>query len=110
MMHVVMGGFMVTNSEIIPSREESDITAKGELPTPESFDLEELYTRFLSKDHGLYYFIFIVFIISFLIFKNTLFALILKLLKLLLTFVCKPKNEEICQSHCFYKELPIVNL
>jgi hypothetical protein len=110
MLHVVMGGFMVTNSEIIPSKEELDITAQGELPTSDDFDFTELYTRFLTKNHGLYYFIFIVFIISFLIFKNTLFALLISIAKKLYKVIVKPKDEEKCGSHCFYKELHIADL
>lgn len=106
---------MVTNSEIIPSEErmqefsESAFARVGQTDSTQQAIIEE---RFLSKSHGNFYFAFIILIIVFLILKNTVFFLMIGILKTIWAGTCGQlgcfqQDTPDCSSGCFYKELTI---
>jgi hypothetical protein len=106
---VVCGGFMVTNSEIIPSEERMLQYSQYSQATLadtglNSAEQEALEKRFLSTGHGSFYYSFIILIVAFLVAKNTVFFLLIKFMKILwantLGLCIKPIGE--CNAHCFY--------
>jgi hypothetical protein len=110
--HIICGGFMITNSEIIPS--ESAISAlKEEVLDGLEIKETEVEARFNASEHGQFYLAFIVLIIVFLILKNTVFFLLIKVFKKLfngITCGACNKDDKECMAHCFYNELKVKSL
>ena len=73
--HVLCGGVMVTNSDIMPPEQQFQVD--NYLDEFENDSHQAFTARFFKNSHGYYYFTFIVMIIVFLILKNTVFRLVL---------------------------------
>lgn len=73
----------------------------------------EVEARFNATEHGQFYLAFIILIIVFLVLKNTVFFLIIKVFKKVFNGItcgaCDKKDKD-CTSHCFYNELKVKSL
>jgi len=64
----------------------------------------------MSTEHGNIYFAFIILIIAFLVIKNTVLFLVIKVVKTVFNGVtCNvcDKDDKDCTAHCFYNELKV---
>jgi hypothetical protein len=71
-LHIIFGGIMVTNSNIIPASEEQYEAEEGEDTSTYSYALK---VRFWNKPHGTIYFLFFIGLVIFIVFKNTILSL-----------------------------------
>lgn len=75
--HIIIGGIMVTNNDIIPSQIDYDeMSSSAEAGANEAYDESlQLAERFMQTEQGVLYLTFFLMLVVFLIFKNTVLAL-----------------------------------
>ena len=77
--HIIFGGLMVTNSEIIPSED----TLPDETHEHDGI-IAMINNRYLSKNHGWYYFVFTIMLFLYIIWKHTILKITIKVAKYVL--------------------------
>jgi hypothetical protein len=106
--HIICGGIMLTNSDIIPTDTKKIPEGKEEELGPLKF---AIYKRFIYNSvHGNLYISFFGMLLIFLLFKNTIGKLIARLVKGTYETVFATKIEEPKKCNCVYKEFPIIDL
>lgn len=84
-LHIVCSAMMVTNTNIIPSSNSVDLK-EGETEDDFSYKFRE---RFWSKPHGTIYALFLIGLVIFIFFKNTIMLILVTIYK---KFYLKPQE------------------